>query len=280
MFSWQHKFPVEATKKALALGLQILLKNGTDNVVSLKSRNVPLWIGLQTFMMPNNLHHLDLEMRVRQEPRRIQKSRKFFIFEIGSHIPAGSWRQHLQAMKQLKTLRLGLLPDAKFYTTYGGNASLFYVDDLLVNPSNPKDHCFFPRLERLELFDCACRLSGLLAFLQNHQQILKQLVLNRTMLPPDYSSSSWNGVAAMCREAAPGLSYLRLTKLRPNRSNDNRNNEVGVKPITKSWSSCLEDARTYEWAKGGMNGTCEEFIGLKCPWDCEGALKDHGKVCL
>ena len=267
MFGWRHEFPVEATKKALALGLEIILKNGTDNVISLKSRNVPLWMGLDTFMMPNNLQHLDLEMRVRKEPRRVQKRRKFFAFPSGSHIPGGSWRQHLQAMKQLKTLRLGLLPDAQYYAEYGGYADVAYVDDLLVNPSNTKDYCFFPRLARLELLDCACRLSGLLTFLQKHQQTLKQLILNRTILPADYSSSSWNGVAAICREAVPGLAYLRLTKLRPNRSNDNHDNEVDVKPMPKSWRLGLEDARTYKWTKGVGYGTGKEFIGTKCPWD-------------
>ena len=267
MYSWQHSYPAEATKEALTLGLQILHKNVTDNVISLKSREVPLWLGLRTFMIPNNLQHLDLELRFRKEPRRNQKSWKYFIFEIGSHIPAGSWRQHLQAMKQLKTLRLGLLPDAKYYTEYGWFADIAYVDDLLVNPSNTRDCCFFPQLEHLELLDGACRLDGLFTFLQKHQQTLKRLILNRTILPADYSLSSWNEVAAMCREAVPGLTYLRLTNLRPNLSNDNRDNEVGVKPMPKSWRLGLEDARTYEWTKGVASGTDKEIIGFKCPWD-------------
>ena len=281
MISWQHEFPVENMKQALALGLRIILVNVTTNVISLKSRDAPVWLGLQMFMIPSSLQHLDLEMRLGNLGNF--KSRKF-ILKTGSHVPEKSWRRHLQVMKQLKTLRLGLLPDAKHYAAHDeGYSDFYYVDDLLVNPKHPTDHCFFSQLERLELSDCACRLNGLLAFVEKHQQILKQLILNRVILPPDYTSPAWNEVAAMCKEAVPGLAYLRLTKLvprHPTRLNNNRNNGVGVKPTPKEWALGLENARTYEWTKGGANGTDEEFIGYKCPWTCEDAFEGNGKVCL
>ena len=268
MFSWQHEYPVEQRKQALALGLQIVLMNVTRNVISLKSRDAPVWLGLQTFMIPSNLQHLDFDLRVGRDLRQNTKSRKF-IFKIGTHLPARYWRQHLQVMKQLKTLRLGLLRDVKRYTVDGKEYSDVYVDDLLLSLKHPTDDCFFPRLERLELFDSFCQLNGLLAFVKNHQQTLKQLILNRIILPPDYSSPSWNEVAAMCKEAVPGLAYLRLTRLVthcPTGLNNNRNNAVGVKPTPKSWTSGQEDANTYEWIKGGANGTGKESIGFKCPW--------------
>ena len=273
MSSWQHEFPVEHTKQALALGLQIVLMNVTKNVISLKSRDAPVWLGLETFMIPSNLTHLDFEMRVGRDLRNNFKSRKF-ILKTGTHLPAARpWRQHLQVMKQLKTLRLGLLQDVKHYPMDGQvYSNVYFVDDLLLSLKHPTDHCFFPRLERLELFDCACQLNGLLAFIKNHQQTLKQLILNRIILPPDYSSPSWNEVAAMCKEAVPGLAYLRLTRLVtccPTRLNNNGNNAVGVKPTPKGWTSALEDAMTYEWTKGGANGTDKESIGFKCPWTCE-----------
>ena len=277
--SWRHEFPVEATKAALAIGLEIVLVNINKIIISLKSRDGPVFLGLQTLMVSNNLQHLHLEMRVGM---RIHSRPRNFISEVGSDSPARSWRQQLQALEQLKTLRLGVLPDAEYYTAYdGGCANVLYVDDLLVNPNNPKDHCYFPRLQRLELSDSACRLTGLLTFLEKHQQRLKQLSLNRIILPPGYSSSTWNEIAAMCREAMPDLAYLRLTKLVtrcPNRSNNNCNNGVGARPTSKDRRSCLEDAMTYERTKGGANGTDEEFIGFKCPWTYEDPPKGNGEV--
>ena len=253
-----------------------------NNIFSLKSIDGPVWMGLQKSMIPNNLQHLHLEMRLGNQLTRVNFKLRDSTYERGSEFLPRTWRQHLQAMTQLKTIRLGVLPHAKKYTAYdGGYAFVLYVDDLLVNPNKPKDHCIFPRLQRLELSDSACRLTGLLTFLAEPQPRLKQLILDRIVLPPAYSSSSWNGVAAMCREAMPDLEYLRLTKLvrrSPNRSDDNRNNGVGVKPTSKGWRSDVEDAMTYEWTKGGADGTDEEFIGFKCPWTCEGALEGNGEL--
>ena len=279
MFLWQHKFPVEQTKEALRLGNHIVLSNITKNLVSLKSRDVLVWLGIQTFKILSNLQHLDLEMRVGRIPRHHSDSRKI-ISKKGSHLAANFWPQGLQTMTQLKTLRLGLLQDDSTIKYHAG----FRVDDLLVNPQNLEVYCFFPRLERLELFDCTCRLDGLSTFFKKHQQTLKQLVLNRIILSPYYAPPSWNEVAATCKEAVPGLTYLRLTRLVTRHStpfNNNVDEGVGVKPTSKEgWRAGLDDAMTYEWTKGGANGTDMESIGLKCPWICEDALEGDGGVSL
>ena len=266
MILWQHRFPVEQTKEALRLGLQIVHSNITKDLVSLKSRDVPAWLGIQTFKIQSNLQHLNLEMRVGRIPGNRSNSLKI-ISKKGS-------------MTQLKTLRLGVLQDDSALRYHVG----FRVDDLLVNPQNSKVYCFFPRLERLELFDCTCRLNGLSAFFKKHQHTLKQLILNRITLSPDYASPSWNEVAATCKEAVPGLTYLRLTRLVTRHStlfNNNVDDGVGVKPTSKkSWRADMDDAMTYEWTKGGANGTDMESIGLRCPWTSEDALEGDAEDAL
>ena len=95
--------------------------------------------------------------------------------------------------------------DEKYY-------DVFHVDDLLVNFNDPEDYRLFPRLERLELFECTCRLNGLLTFIKQHRRTLKQLILNRITLHPYQSPALWNEIAAFCKEAVPGLAYASFHK--------------------------------------------------------------------
>lgn len=150
------------------------------------------------------------------------------------------------------------------------------MDDLLVDPYDAEDRCFFPELESLELLDCALRLNNLLTIIRTHQQTLKKLILDRVTLFPSYNELYWREIGDMCKDAVPGLTYLRLTKLvtcRPKSFNhfDNHSfdNGVDAEPTPEGWRSGLGDAMTYEWTKRGANGTGKEFVGFKCPWTCD-----------
>lgn len=270
MFTLQQAFLWEKTNEALGLGLYIALHNVKDNVISLNSRGTPAYSCSAMFRYAKNLEHLELDLRGNLryyfEPRRtVDKKQRF--------------RRQLQLMKQLKTLRFGHSEHITVYDEVYHEVH-FHVDDLLGNPNHPEDCCHLPRLERLELSGCTCRLNGILTFIKHHQQTLRQLILNRVSLLPYQSSPFWNDIAALCKEAVPGLTYLRFTRLvacPPNPSDSNGNNRVGVKPTPTGCRSSLEDAVTYEWMRGGAYGRDEEVVGFRCPWASEDALEGNGE---
>ena len=210
-------------------------------------------------MIPVNLLHLDLEIRVFYTHDTLPDFQHVLF-----------WRHGLQDVKQLKSLRLGFFDGGSRSTEYEeGYPGGFYIDDLLMSLDNATDDCFFPRLKSLELFDCPLRIQGLLGIAKRHQQTLRRLILSRTTLFPTYSAQNWCQIPEMCRDAAPGLTYLRLTKIVTSPPKHFNNAGVGAEPTPNGWTSGLEDAMTYEWTKGGIDGAGQEFIGSKCPWTCD-----------
>ena len=221
---------------ALEQGTQIVLNSVTDVIKSLKLLDVSVWI---YEMIPVNLLHLDLEIRVLYARDTAPDLR-----------PLTSRHHRLQDMKQLKSLRLGFFDDGDHSTEYkkGGHDGS-YIDNILMSLGNASDDCFFPRLKSLELFNCALRIQGLLGIAKRHQQTLRRLTLSRITLCPNSSAQNWCQVAEMCKDAAPSLTYLHLTQIATSPQEHFDNAGVGAEPIPNGWTSCLEDARTYEWTK-------------------------------
>lgn len=193
---------------------------------------------------------------------------------------AALWRHSLRRLRQLETLSLGF--------HYGGGRATEYetekvhpvhIDDLLIDPKDMNRNSFFPKLKSLELFDCALRIPGLLSVAENHQKTLKELKLSRVTFAPKDSARYWCEIGDMCKNALPGLRYLRLVKLvtcRPKRFNNYKpryNRGVETEPTPTTWRSGLEDAMSYEWVKGDVSGAVQEFVGVLCPWsgDDEGS---------
>ena len=231
-------------------------------------------------MIPVNLQHLDLEISAGRDQTWSFLYLSHDTEEQPTTRSPRRWRQHLRRMKQLKTLRLRNLCGGGRCTEYEkGYSRVFPFNDLFPNRNDEEDCCYFPDLKSLEFVDCTLRLPGLLAIIGTHKQTLKDLTLSRVTLFPSYSKPYWCKVGDMCKDAVPGLTYLRLTKLvtcHPKRFDYAYVNGANAKPIPQGWTSGLEDAMTYEWKKG-LNGTGKEFIGFKCPWTCdedEDTLKD------
>lgn len=231
---------------------RIIFNSMTKSITSLKLREISCYDACKAARIPCCLQHLDLEFRTRVEWK--------------------DWRQSLRRQRQLKTLRLGLLCRGGRVSEYEEERDLDrrlrYIDDLLADPSNPEDDCFFPKMTSLELVNCNLRISGLLKIAENNQTKLGKLVLTRVIVEPKYSGS-WREVADMCKGALPGLKYLSLAKVvtSPPRHFQLRLfvQDFEGKIMPEGWRSGLEDARSYEWTRGDTNGIGHESIGPKYP---------------
>ena len=151
--------------------------------------------------------------------------------------------------------------------------SQFHVDGLLIDSDKVDDDCIFPKLKSLVLSNSAVRIRRLLAFIKTHQKTLRKLALTRLSFAPapELYSLDWSEVANLCKDAVPGLTYLRLSKLvtgLPKRFDYDLRNGIDAEPTPMGWRSGLEDVMSYEWTKGVANGIDQEFIGSKCPWPC------------
>lgn len=264
---------VKTRHQALNFGFEMVLNSATDTITSLKLKDTLVWMNLGTATVPVSLQHLDLEMNTGREGTR---GSDWTTYSGKQHLMKSVrlWGRRLRGLKQLKTLRLRLMHGGGRCTEYEKETSrVAQMDDLFIDPNNAEDRFFLPELQSLELLDCALRLKPLLTIIGAHQQTLKKLTLDRVTLFPNHREPYWREIGVMCKDAVPGLTYLRLTKLvtcRPRRFNDRHfNNRVGAEPTPEGWRSGLDDAMTYEWRKGGANGTGKEFIGFKCPWTCD-----------
>ncbi len=94
----------------------------------------------------------------------------------GAVSPIVLWRQSLQRMKQLKTLRLGLHDGRRPWTEDEEKKfGVFHVDGLFLNPGNANGRYFFPNSKSLELFDCNLRISGLLNVTENPPKSVEKI---------------------------------------------------------------------------------------------------------
>ena len=265
----------------------IILNNMTKTLTSLKLRDIHLGFSdtLEATMIPESLQHLDLDLRTRRFRRDLRdlNSDTVSILDLQNEPKlVAVWRQNLQRLRQLETLCLGLHCGGGRTTEYKeGLGSQFLIDDLLIDSDNVDDHYVFPKLRSLVLSNSAVRIHRLLAFIKAHQKTLKRLTLTRLSfaLPPELHSQGWSEVANLCKDAVPGLTYLRLSKLvtgRPKRFDHDHGNGINAKRTPLGWRSGLGDDMTYEWTKGVANGIDREFIGSKCPWTCadDDELKD------
>lgn len=264
--------------KRFTIASKIVLNNATKTIDSLKVRDIS-FDETPRAMFPGYLQHLDLELRPRVCENDDFFSWKFNLettSEEGQVNPSALWRQCLRRLKQLQSLRLGLLGGGGRATEYEEEQyhayQPFYIDDLLADPDNAEDNCFFPKLKSLELFDCTLRMHGLLKLAGKHQQSLSKLILNRVTFAPKYSRS-WRDIADTCKSTLPGLTYLRLTKVitsPPKRFQYRHPRQyLDGKVRPEGWRSGLDDHMSYEWTRGVTNGAGQELIGSKCPWDCD-----------
>ena len=262
-----------------AAAFYIVLNNATKTINSLKLRDISFNETPSAAMIPGYLQHLDLELRIciyGQFGFSAWDLRLETASEEGQVNPSTLWRQCLRRLKQLQTLRLGLLGGGGRATEYEEEQDHvhqpFYVDDLLADLDNAKDDCFFPKLKSLELFDCTLQTSGLIKVAEKHRKTLRKLILTRVTFAPKYSSS-WCDIADMCKGALPGLTYFRLTKVvtSPPKRFQNRYalQYLDDKVRPEGWRSGLDDQMTYEWTRGDTNGAGQELIGSKCPWNCD-----------
>lgn len=258
-------------------GAKILFCNAIQTITSLKIRSMPFYSKLGVVMVSQNLRCLNLEiLRLSRRGTEIDDQERTLK---DSDLPMTAvWRRYLYRLRQLETLRLGFLYGGRRDTEYLDNFyAIYHLDELLIDPDNMDDCCLLPKLKRLELFDSTVRLANLLRVIANHRETLKALTLTRITFELEESLRYWCEIARMCKEAAPGLTYLRLVKLvtgPPKRYVHDPegslfhgpNADSDLKPTPEGWRSGLEDAMTYEWQKGTANGTDREFIGIKCPW--------------
>ena len=273
--------------QAFTKSLQVILNNATKTLTSLKLREtrVIFYDNLEAAMIPECLQHLDLDLRTRKfgmDLAPVEENHLGFD-SIKEMRLVTVWRQNLRRLGQLETLHLGFNCGGGRATEYQGTfQSQFHIDDLLIDSDKAVDHSMFPKLKSLVLSNSAVRIRRLLAFIKTHQKTLKKLVLNRLSFAtaPELYSRDWSEVANLCKDAVPGLTYLRLSKLvtgRPKCFDYDHCNGMNVEPTPIGWRSGLEDAMTYEWIKGVANGIDQEVIGHKCPWNCadhDDELKD------
>ena len=285
--------------QAFTKSLHIVLNNSSKTLTSLKLRNMQLSFYddpeaamipdfLQHLaMIPDFLQHLDLDLRTRSPGISLTSHEQYHreLESIEERARLGAvWRQILRRLRQLETLRLGLHCGGGRATEYQEMfRSQFQVDDLLVDSDEVDGHYIFPKLKSLALSNSAVRIRRLLAFIKAHQKTLERLTLIRLSFAPapELYGQGWSEIANLCKDAVPGLTYLRLSKLvtgPPKRFDYDHNNGVNAEPTPMGWRSGLEHAMTYTWTKGGPNGVDQEFIGSKCPWTCvddDDELKDR-----
>ncbi|KAL9133470.1 MAG: hypothetical protein Q9175_005343, partial [Cornicularia normoerica] len=185
----------------LAKGVSYLMTSLSDNITSLKLREVPFENWLYHWRIPDQIVHLDIELRIGQESG-VLKDPAQTCFAVQD------WRKHFAALKRLKTLRLrlsseGLHPNENEWFDMGGPK--LYIDDLLtgnelsehrleaainelgyrrregISEAGVINNCTFPQLESLTLIDCPLRGDGLLYLAAMHQQTLQTLELHRVV---------------------------------------------------------------------------------------------------
>ena len=256
--------------QALESGFCVITAYMGGGITSLKLREVVTQFDKWNFsVIPLNLQHLDLDYRgsymFSEAP-----------YSEGDRRAIGTIRSTLKRLTQLRSLQLAFASGGDRTEEYAEEHSTtspdpLYINDFLIDPQNDADQSFFPHLRSLRLVNCSLRVRRLQTIAIRHSATLRELELRKLTFDPGYSVNSWSEIGAMCHEALPNLSYLRLAKLIthviiPGVEEDSENLPVPVR-----WNLGLEGATSYEWIKNGRgSGADLEMIGSKCPWTFEG----------
>lgn len=218
--------------------------------------------------LPLNLQHLNLDFRIHM----------FFHDDRSpehEQIAVEEWRSTLKDLTQLRSLRLAFACGGARTEEHTEKDSMMgpgpvYIDDLFIDPQNSVNVCFFPHLRSLNLVNCSLRVHGLQTIANRHSATLKEFELREVTFDPGYSVRSWSEVGAMCHEALPNLTYLRLAKLVTHSMIPVVQDAPLNLPVPVKWNRGLEGATSYEWIKDGRgSGADLETIGFDCPWTCE-----------
>ena len=265
-----YEKPEEAQTLALLKGVRGIQSLGIDSltaetITSWKLREAVAFDGF-TMNPPEHLQHLDLEIRI------------LGLGPISPLATALGWRGMLETLSELKSLRLAFACGGGRYADEENSdghswmdSDTFYIDYLLIDPcdsdSDSAGLVFFPRLRSLRLVNCALRVQGLQTIAMRHSATLKELELSRVTFDPLYCVGSWSEIGAMCHEALPNLTRLRLAKLITYLPTPRLEGEPEKSPVPNSWNRGLEGATSYEWIKNGRgSGADLEIIGPRCPW--------------
>lgn len=262
-----YEEPEEAQTLALAKGVRGMISHMPETIASLitslKLREALLF---DTFAIsfPKHLQHLDLEIRI-----RLAGEDRFLPFDY-----AYQWRWMLETLSELKSLRLAFACGGGHYADEEHSdghswmdSDTFYIDDLLIDPSDSAGPFFFSRLRSLRLVNCSLRVQGLQTIAMRHSATLKELELSRVTFDPLYCVGSWSEIGAMCHEALPNLTHLRLAKLITHSPITRFEGKPETMTMPNRWNRGLEGATSYEWIRNGRgSGADLEIIGPKCPW--------------
>ena len=238
----------------------LMIPHINSPIKSLKLRNISFSLGefLRKQGMPAVLQHLDLELR----------DLSCFPQRSSFELLAGIWRGRLAALQRLMTLRLRW---AEVRHT------LFYIDDLLIDPADSTKISFFPQLKCFSVSGGCLRVNGLVAFATLHAPTLQELELNRVIFDPSYCPESWSAISALCKSVLPNLTYLRLSKLVTHFSRrfyappGSAPISGSGDPVQEHWNPGLEATTAYEWRKG-INGPDREVKGPRCPWEAKDVI--------
>lgn len=231
--SWYFPTVAYDQGETLSAGASYLMTSLTNNITSLKLREVAFQNRLYHWRIPDQVRCLDIELRNGQDWGVLKDP-------MNTCFAVQDWRKQFAALKRLKTLRLclstvGLHPNEDEWFRMDG--PVLYMDDLLTGTELSEDRlqtpideleyrkqegiseagvinaCNFPRLESLTLINCALREDGLLYLFAMHQQTLQNLALHRVVFDAAPDQISPIGVAIKCNEYLPDSTHLALSKI-------------------------------------------------------------------
>ena len=249
----------------LGRGVSYLMTSLTISITSLKLREVPFENWLYHWRIPDQVVHLDIELRISQEIGTLEDP-------VQTCFAVQDWRKQFTALKRLKTLRLslsceGLYPNEDEWFEMGGPH--LYFDNLLTGPELSVDRleaatcelerrkhkgiseagvindCTFPRLESLSLINCPLREEGLLYLAVMHQRTLRSIQLHRVVFDATPGQMPVKELAKL-RNYLPNLTHLVLSKIDlydPDRGHFDLDLEMRE-----------EVASVYRWDKGDGGG--------------------------
>lgn len=140
-------------------------------------------------------------------------------------------RSSISYFKHLRTLRIEWETDCEDH---------FYIDELFIAYGDNSNVTKFPHLKSLTLVKFWLSHHAFLAIAASHASTLKELELIQVTLDSSCWPKSWSEMDALCKNALPSLTYLRLAQLISYTADSPPETRVEVP----------EAATTYEWTKG------------------------------